>query len=333
MKKLHSFITAAITSCSLALGAHAQAVELVLPNEVSTTHWKNQYMQEFAKKVGERTNGEIDVKVFPAGQLYTDQDAVAALGTGAVHMVWPVSVRIETIERRTGAINLPFALSDELMNNQCYAKGITQLMSDYVEPRNLKILGLLRASDLFFIFRDLEAKKLEDLAGTKIRVIGGRVFLETIKSLGASPVSMPASEMSSALGQGAIDGVFTSAGGWAEMIGMTGKHALYVPNFSLTTYAVIVDNGWFSNLPQSQQDAISQTIDEIVAKQWKEVVSEEEELIDRMVAQGATFHTVDEEESERWRTLSERNVELFAEEYPDVLPKMKAVQQECIDEG
>ena len=333
MKKLHSFITAAITSYSLALGSYAHAAELVLPNEVSTTHWKNQYMQEFAKKVGERTDGEIDVKVFPAGQLYTDQDALAALGTGAVHMVWPVSVRIETIERRTGVINLPFALSDELMNNQCYAKGVTQLMSDYVEPRNLKILGLLRASDLFFIFRDLEATKLEDLAGTKIRVIGGRVFLETIKSLGASPVSMPASEMSSALGQGAIDGVFTSAGGWAEMIGMTGKHALYVPNFSLTTYAVTVDNTWFSGLPQSQQDAISETIDEIVAKQWKDVVAEEEELIEQMVDQGATFHTVDEEESQRWKKLSESNIELFAQEYPSVLPKMKAVQQECFDEG
>jgi C4-dicarboxylate-binding protein DctP len=333
MRKLHSLITAAVTSCSLAMGAHAHAAELVLPNEVSTTHWKNQYMQEFAKKVGERTDGEIDVKVFPAGQLYTDQDAVAALGTGAVHMVWPVSVRIETIERRTGAINLPFALSDELMNNQCYAKGITDLMSGYVEPRNLKILGLLRASDLFFIFRNREATKLEDLKGTKIRVIGGRVFLDTIESLGASPVSMPASEMSSALGQGAIDGVFTSAGGWAEMIGMTGKHALYVPNFSLTTYAVTVDNGWFSSLPESQQQAITQTIDEIVAKQWKDVIAEEQQLIDSMVEQGATFHTVSEEEAERWKALSASNVESFAKAYPEVLPKMQEVQRECFDEG
>lgn len=80
----------------------------------------------------------MNVKVFPAGQLYNDQDAMAALGTGAVHMVWPVVVRLETVDPHTGAMNLPFAISDEQMENQCFNNGITQLMSSYVEPRNLK---------------------------------------------------------------------------------------------------------------------------------------------------------------------------------------------------
>ncbi len=80
----------------------------------------------------------MNVKVFPAGQQYNDQDAMAALGTGAVHMVWPVAVRLETIDPRTGVMNLPFAISDEQMENQCFNNGITQLMSSYVEPHNLK---------------------------------------------------------------------------------------------------------------------------------------------------------------------------------------------------
>lgn len=61
----------------------AAADELVLPSEVAATHWKTDYQNEFAQKVGERTGGAIDVKVFPAGQLYNEQDALAALGTGA----------------------------------------------------------------------------------------------------------------------------------------------------------------------------------------------------------------------------------------------------------
>lgn len=331
MIKPIGFMAAAIASCALATCITAYSDELVLPNEVSTTHWKTRYMNEFAEDVAQRTDGAVDVKVFPAGQLYTDQDALAALGTGAVHMVWPVSVRIETIEPRAGAINLPFALTDELMNNQCYAEGITELVSSYVEPRNLKILGLLRAADLFFIFRDREVTKLEDIKGSKIRVIGGRVFLETIKSLDASPVSMPASEMSSALGQGAIDGVFTSAGGWAEMIGLSGKYAWHVPNFSLTTYAVVVDNGWYTSLPQSQQDAISESISGIVAKQWKEVVVADQSLIDHMVEQGAVMHTASAEETERWKELSQDNIKLFSDKYPDVLPKMQALKRSCVD--
>lgn len=330
MSMLTRVIAASAAACTLAAFTPAAlAEELVLPNEVAASHWKTGYMNQFAELVGKRTGGEIDVKVFPSSQLYNDQDALAALGTGAVQMVWPVAVRIETIDPRLGAINLPFTLTDELMTDQCYAKGLTELMSSYIEPRNLKILGLLRAADLFFVFANREVRKLEDVKGAKVRVIGGRVFLDTIRSLGASPVSMPASEMSSALGQGAIDGVFTSAAGWAEMIGKTGKYAWYVPNFSLSTYAVVVDKTWFDALPQTQQEAITGSMDEIVAKQWKEVVVEDQQLIDKMTAQGLAFHTATPEEITRWEQISEANKQTFAAAHPDVLPAMQAIAKRC----
>ena len=102
----------------LALCAPASAEELVLPSEVASSHWKTGYMEQFAQKVNEATDGDIKVKIFPSGQLYSDQAAVAALGTGAVQMVWPVSVRLETISPETGVINLPFALSDDMMEGK-----------------------------------------------------------------------------------------------------------------------------------------------------------------------------------------------------------------------
>ncbi|MCF4997561.1 C4-dicarboxylate ABC transporter substrate-binding protein [Pseudomonas syringae] len=331
MIKLKHLIVATFTSCALAaLAVPLQAAELVLPNEVAASHWKTGYMNEFATLVDKRTSGSLDVKVFPSSQLYNDQDALAALGTGAVQMVWPVSVRIETIDPRLGAINLPFTLTDKLMNNQCYAKGITELMSSYVEPRKLKILGLLRAADLFFIMSKRDVKQMSDFKGAKIRVIGGRVFLDTIRGLGASPISMAASEMSTALGQGAIDGVFTSAGGWAEMIGQTGKHAFYVPNFSLTTYAVVVDKIWFDELSKTEQDAITSSMQEITAKQWKEVVVEDQKLIDKMVAGGATFTQATAQQSGAYEALAAKNKKIFSSEHPDVLPAMDAIEKRCL---
>jgi len=327
MIKLKHLLAAAVAST---LAAPLLAAELVLPNEVAASHWKTGYMNEFASMVDKRTDGELDVKVFPASQLYNDQDALAALGTGAVQMVWPVSVRIETIDPRLGAINLPFTLTDTLMTNQCYAKGLTELMSSYVEPRQLKILGLLRAADLFFIMSKRDVRQMADFKGAKIRVIGGRVFLDTIRGLDASPVSMPASEMSTALGQGAIDGVFTSAGGWAEMIGQTGKHAYHVPNFSLTTYAVVVDKTWFDALSKTEQDAITSSMDEISSKQWKEVVVEDQKLIDKMVAGGATFTEATAEEAKGYEQVAEKNKKIFANEHPDVLPAMDAIEKRCL---
>lgn len=307
----------------------AQAAEMVLPSEVAATHWKTRYMNQFADEVNKRTNGELVVKVFPAGQLYNDQDAMAALGTGSVHMVWPVAVRLETIDPRTGIINLPFALSDELMLNRCFADDMTRLMSSYVEPRKLQVLGFLRTSDLMFTFRDRDVQKLEDLRGTKIRVTGGRVFQDVMKSFNTSPVSMAASEMSTALSQGAIDGIFTSPAGWAEMIGMTAKYAFYVPGMSVATYAVIVDKTWLDGLPANQKKAVVDTIAEIGKRQWNEAIEEDKRMIQKMTAQGAVFRTASAAEIKRWRERAAPVNKTFTDKYADVAEKLAAIEKRC----
>ena len=269
------------------------------------------------------------MKVFPAGQLYNDQDAMAALGTGAVHMVWPVAVRLETIDPRTGIINLPFVLSDELMTNRCFAGEMTRLMSSYVEPRKLQVLAFLRTSDLMFVFKDRDVQKLEDLKGAKVRVTGGKVFLDTMRSLNTSPVSMAASEMSTALSQGAIDGVFTSPAGWAEMIGITAKYAWYVPGMSVATYAVIVDKAWLDALPAVQKKAVTDTIAEIGLRQWAEAIEADKKLIKKMTDQGAVFRTAGAAEIKRWRERAAPGNKLFTDKHPDVAQKLAAIEAKC----
>ena len=321
---------AAIAAVAIAfLAGAAAAADLVLPSEVAATHWKTRYMNEFAEEVKKRTNGAVNVKVFPAGQLYNDQDAMAALGTGAVHMVWPVAVRLETIDPRTGAMNLPFAISDEQMLNQCFNTGVTHLMSSYVEPRNLKVLGFLRTSDLMFTFRDRDVKTMEDLKGTKVRVTGGKVFLDMMRSLGTSPVSMAASEMSTALSQGAIDGIFTSPAGWAEMIGMSAKYAWYVPGMSVATYAVVVDKNWLDGLPAQHRKAVTDVVAEIAKRQWKEAIEEDKKMIAKMTSQGAVFRTADKAEIARWRARAAPVSKSFTDNHPGVAKKMADLGKTC----
>lgn len=329
LSNLPNVLAGLLAAAVVALAPSARAAEMVLPSEVAATHWKTKYMNQFAEEVKKRTNGELVVKVFPAGQLYNDQDAMAALGTGSVHMVWPVAVRLETIDPRTGIINLPFALSDELMLNRCFADDMTRLMSSYVEPRKLQVLGFLRTSDLMFTFRDRDVQKLEDLKGTKIRVTGGRVFQDVMKSFNTSPVSMAASEMSTALSQGAIDGIFTSPAGWAEMIGMTAKYAFYVPGMSVATYAVIVDKTWLDGLPANQKKAVVDTIAEIGQRQWSEAIEEDKKMIQKMTAQGAVFRTASPAEIKRWRDRAAPVNKTFTDKYADVTEKLAAIEKRC----
>lgn len=322
------FRTMAALSAAFAICA-AQAADLVLPSEIAVTHWKTDYMNKFAADVKKRTNGALNVKVFPASQLYNDQDAMAALGTGAVHMVWPLSARLETIDPRTGVINLPFTLTDELMTNSCFSGGLTELMSSYVEPRKLQVLGFLRTAELMFVFKDRDVQKLEDMKGAKVRVTGGKVFLDTMRALNTSPVSMPASEMSTALSQGSIDGIFTSPAGWAEMIGMTAKYAWQVPGMSVAAYAVVVDKPWMEALPAVQKKAITDSITEIAKTQWNEAIVADKKLIDKMKAQGAIVRVAAGPEIQRWRERAQPSIKSYSEKYPAVTQKLATLEKKC----
>jgi C4-dicarboxylate-binding protein DctP len=331
MTRLKSTLLASLLSCAfVALAPAARAADLVLPSEVAASHWKTKYMNQFADEVKRKTGGAINVKVFPGSQLYNDQDAMAALGTGSVQMVWPVAVRLETIDPRTGIINLPFALSDEMMQNRCFNDELTKMISSYVEPRKLQVLGFLRTSDLMFTFKDRDVQKLEDMRGAKIRVTGGRVFQDVMKSFNTSPVSMAASEMSTALSQGAIDGVFTSPAGWAEMIGMTAKYAWYVPGMSVATYAIIVDKPWLDGLPAAQKKAITDTMQEIAGRQWNEAIEEDKKLIQKMTAQGAVFRTASAAEVKRWREKAAPVNKTFTDKYAETAQQLATIEKRCL---
>lgn len=180
-----------------------------------------------------------------------------------------------------------------------------------------------------FVFKSKDIQKLEDLKGTKVRVTGGKVFLDTMRSLNTSPVSMPASEMSTALSQGAIDGVFTSPAGWAEMIGITAKYAWYVPGMSLGTYAIVVDQSWFDALPASQRTAITESLSEMIARQWKEAIESDKKLVDKMKAQGAVYRTASPAEVKRWQERAVAGNKAFTDKHPDAAKKLADLEKSC----
>lgn len=298
-----------------------------MTNEVSASHWKTTEMNQFAETLSRRSNGRIQGKVFPASQLYNDRDAVGALGTGAVHMVWPVSVNLETVDQRVGLVSLPFALTDELMLRPGFAKDFASLISSFTEPKNIQVMALLRTSDIFFLFKDKPIRQVGDLKGQKIRVTGGRILLDLMRAYGASPVSMAASEMSMALATGTIDGIFTSAAGWSQIVGTTAKQGSLIPAMSLLTYSVAVDKKWLDGLPAEDRKIIEEAMAEFASTQWEQAIKKDEEEIQLMVKQGGTFWKADKQQAEPFRKASEGVVKTFTDRYGPAMQAYQALLQ------
>jgi C4-dicarboxylate-binding protein DctP len=305
------------------------AAEMVVTSEIPLIVNPSPYIVEFVETVTKRTNGAIKGKYFHAASLYNDRDAIAALGTGAVQIVFPVMSRLEQMDARVGVASLPFSLSSAKMLNKCFADGYTQMLSSFIEPKGAKILGILRTADLMFLMRSRDIQKLEDLKGQKIRVISGGIVLDTIKSVGASPVALPAPELSPAISQGVIDGMITSPAGWADVVGITAKFATLVPGMSLATSAVVVDKKWFDGLPAAQRQTIQDVIDDIIKRQWTETVAKDEVLIKRMTDLGGSYRIMAPAEVDRLKERFAAAGANFRKQHAATISKAEALEKTC----
>lgn len=318
---------------SLLWSTLAMGADMIITSEIPMATNPSPYIAQFIESVERETEGRITGQYFPAAQLYNDRDGLAALGTGAVHMVWPVSSRLETMDIRTGIISLPFALSADDLTDSCFSSGFTKQITEYLSPKGLTVLGFLRTADLLFIMRDKDIKTTADLKGQKIRVIGGKVMLDAVRSVGASPVSMAASEMSAAISQGAIDGALTSPAGWADLIGDTGKYATSVPGMALATSAVVADKAWFDSLSEADQAVLKSVLDEIIERQWIETVQKDEELIAKMVAQGGNHRVMDETEISIVQAKFSDATGDFIKKNQKAIDQTDALRKECRGNG
>ena len=316
-------------AAGLSFSAATHASNMIITSEIPLTVNPSPYIVQFIDEVRKRTNGAVDGKYFHSSQLYNDRDGVAALGTGSVQSVWPVISRLEALDTRIGVASLPFALSEKEMGNRCFAQGFTRMTSGYLEGRGIKVLGYLRTADLMFLMKSKDVQKLEDLRGTKIRVIAGKIMLDAVRSVQATPVAISASEMSAALSQGVIDGMLTSPAGWANVVGITAKYATLFPGMSLATSAVTVDKKWWDAMPEAQRNTIQQVLDEIIARQWAETIKVDEGLIKKMVDQGGVYRVATPAEVERLKARMVPAGEDFRKQHGEVLRQTEELRKTC----
>ena len=326
MKKLLSCTLLALS----VLSGKALATEIIITSEIPVSTNPSPYIEKFLEEIKSRTNGEVTGKYFPASQLYNDRDGLVALGTGAVHMVWPVSSRLELFDKRTGTLSLPFGLTEEQMTNACFNRGLSEQMSGYLDSAGISILGFLRTAELVFLMRNKDVQTVADLEDQKVRVVGGRVMLDAMRSVNASPISMAASEMSVALSQGTIDGAMTSPAGWVDVLGMSARYGTLFPGMALATSAIVVDEAWFQSLKPEHRKTIQQVLDELTERQWKETVEKDRQLIQKMVDQGAKYSVADESEVEILRQAFVKASASYMEENAAVLEDIEKLNERCL---
>lgn len=177
-----------------------------LGHGIQTSHPAHLAAEKFAEIVSERTDGNVQVDIFPNRQLGEERDMVEGLQIGTVDMTIVSSGPLGGFVPEIGVVDLPFLFSSSDHAYEVLDGEIGQGILKKFEPN-----GIIGLSFMENGWRNIStsSKKIEvpaDLQGLKLRTMENKVHMEAFKAMGASPVPMVWGEVYTSLQQGVIDG-------------------------------------------------------------------------------------------------------------------------------
>ena len=267
MKKFAAAMAAALSLAVLGLSGCAQSgaktsaeasaenpMVLTLAHGLSETHTVHIAMTEFADKVEERTNGRIQVRILPNGQLGSENENMEQLMAGVISMTKVSAPGLATYNESYHAFGLPYIFDD---TEDFYHVMDSDPMQDFFlssSDDGFVTLTYYTSGARSFYTKNKAIRTPADLKGLKIRVQDMKSQTDMMKALGGIPVAMSYGDVYTSLQTGIIDGTENN-----ETALTTGKHGEICKVYSTDQHAMIPDvmvmsaKVWKTISPQDQQ--------------------------------------------------------------------------------
>jgi len=206
------FIAAGAASGALAAPAISRAQALKSEYKVSVVGNRPIPLSvgafRWAELVTERTQGRINMKVYPGSSLVGGDQTreLVAMRQGVIDMTVSSTINLSPQVREMNLFSLPFLMPDHKAFDALINGEAGRDLFKVMETRDVVPLAWGENG-----FRELSnskrpIRKPDDLKGLKIRYAAGPIFAEIFTTLGANPVQMSFADLQPALSSGAVDG-------------------------------------------------------------------------------------------------------------------------------
>ncbi len=241
----------------------------------------NKGLENFAELVKEKSNGELEIEIFPNGSLGGERDMVESLQVGTLDMVLSSTGPLGSFVPEINVVDLPFLFESREHAYKVLDGEVGQDLLTQLESADIKGLAWWENGFRNVTNSKRPITKPEDLEGLKIRTMENEVHMDSFKAMGAAPTPMSFTELFTALQQGVVDGQENPV-----PIILTSRFYEVQEHLSLTGHfyspaALLISQQTFDGLTEDQQKALQEAAKEgadferdLVAEMEKDMVSE-----------------------------------------------------------
>lgn len=267
------------------------------------------YIQQAADRINERLKGQIEIQVYPNGELPSYKDAIEQVlrGSDFISVVDPSYIG-DYVPDFTALVG-PMLYNSYEDYTKVTSSDFVKELEKKAEEKGIKVLSL----DFIFGFRHIVTDKIikepSDLAGVKIRVPASKLWIDTFNALGANPVAMPWSETVSALQQKVIDGTETTFSFMSNSKLYELRKNVALSNHFLGTGGVYISTKVWDSFTEEQRKVIQEEISQAAKDNIAKMYELDEQYKEDIVKNGMILNEVDVE------AFKEKTKKVF-DEYP-----------------
>ncbi len=279
---------AAVAAVSPALAAE---YEIRLGHVTSDKEPIQQAMEEFVSKVAERTDGRVEISIFPNAQLGTNPEVYEQMRAGAPIMTISDPGYLSDFVPDFGVLGGPYLMEDprdfaKIIESDLYADMKNRLRDE----SQIELLALNWLFGSRHLISDKPISTPADIAGMTFRTPPNIMWVETFDSMGARPTQLAWAEVYSGLSAGVVEGAE------APLPSIYGAKLHEVKKvISLTGHfkgftGLVINSDYFAALPEDIQTVM---VEEAVAAgvfMTDLMLNSQEEWVKKLEAEGVAFN-------------------------------------------
>jgi len=284
--------------------------------------------------ISSRTDGAVEIEAFRNSELGGQAQSVQDLSSGALDMyVIPYALTAIVDQQEAQVFDAPYMYDPESPYEDIYEKTDPQdseparrVIENLAEQANIRSLGAVAQGTRrvsLNVPNDAEPpQNPEMLSDYTMRAVPISMYAEALKGLGAKTTNIDFSEVPQALATGSVDGqenpynIIKSSKIYEEQTHIIETDHMHVP------LAVLMNEGVFQDLSDSQQQAFYDAVREIQPMATETLRSNLEETKELFRDEGLTIVPPEDIDYEAYRSATRANVR---EQFPDLLDTIESL--------
>ncbi|MFP5404944.1 MAG: TRAP transporter substrate-binding protein [Gammaproteobacteria bacterium] len=292
---------------------------------------QGQGVARFVQLVEKKSNGNIKIKPYYNAALGNDVQVTSALQGGTVEFLVPQTTTLTGMVREFEILDYPFLFDTD---QEAYAVLDGPIGKKLLETLPAKgLVGLGYWENGFFNFTNSKhpIAKLEDFQGLKLRAVQAKISQETIKALGANPVTLAVPELYTALETRTVDGQGTPTAVIAALKLNEVQKYLSLTRHAYGAFIALVSKKFWDKLSDGDRQILLDAAAESRSYQRQVARDQAKSAQEAMAAKGLQVNDVTPEERARMRDAvkpvwEEFNQSVGAETSNAVFAELKKVR-------